>query len=507
MSNISLSDDKALSKTLKSAIEAANATLDLEINIPDSEIETIIKAIIDELPISELTNQQIVDGIENASEQLQEIEPSTSKLADDLIDLEKGSESKAGTPEIKRETVAFPETPKADLGEIISKTEEPQLPPEAFGQNLDATQQAEMAKLIKREQRRYRRSNQQFSPSLTRGTIRYDSSKKESHASSRDSSEHQRGGILSRQRGTNYNTETGNISPENVSASVQSRTRSKAAARAFSSKSASPVSPSKPRAFPDTTTIQMDAATPPDSTQSSPASSENLAPQQQPGAAQLMRKMQNRAARKTTPRTRTTETMSTGESRQTIGEPLPLRTPTHTAQEAPESEEVAPEAEDAAQQQLESIRKDARKRGNIQAKGSQTKALQRAASKHRMTVTTNKAKMPLLLSVLSVALLKDLLDILGELFSFGIWSWFDWTLDATLGLAAYLLGIEKDSKDRMIGWAFVGIEMIPYAGLLPAWTLRVLKAMYQSWKKIGASQRSLDRIQKKIQALQTKKSA
>ncbi|PIS42230.1 MAG: hypothetical protein COT24_04610 [Candidatus Kerfeldbacteria bacterium CG08_land_8_20_14_0_20_40_16] len=232
--------------------------------------------------------------------------------------------------------------------------------------------------------------------------------------------------------------------------------------------------------------------------------SENLAPREQPGAAQLIKKYQNRLRKKERLKSRTVPSVGVNIP-QRLGETLPF--PSKVAEKSKDAEEVAPEAEDTTQQQLESVRQSAREQKASATKGQQEKALNRQGNRLQWTIRKHKARMPLLVAVLTVALLKDTLDIMGELISVGTWSWLDWILDTSLGISAYLLGIEKNSKDRMIGWGFVVIEIIPYAGILPAWTIRVTRAMHKSWKKISESNKSLENIEKRKQSLQTKKSA
>ncbi|PIY96821.1 MAG: hypothetical protein COY66_02745 [Candidatus Kerfeldbacteria bacterium CG_4_10_14_0_8_um_filter_42_10] len=233
-----------------------------------------------------------------------------------------------------------------------------------------------------------------------------------------------------------------------------------------------------------------------DNEKNGPMLSDDLSPEEQPGAAQLMSKFRNRLNRRERPSNRTISSATGANIPERLGETLPF--PSKTTEK---SEEVSPKSEDATSQQLNDVRNAAREQNASRTKGQQEKALKQAASKAQWTIRRHKARIPLLLAVLAVALLKDIIDIMGELLSVGTWSWLDWMLDISLGISAYLLGIEKNSKDRMVGWGFVLIEMIPYAGLLPAWTIRVTKAMRQSWEKIQTNQKSLDSIQKKTQSL------
>ncbi|MFA6391737.1 MAG: hypothetical protein WCW66_03210 [Patescibacteria group bacterium] len=100
----------------------------------------------------------------------------------------------------------------------------------------------------------------------------------------------------------------------------------------------------------------------------------------------------------------------------------------------------------------------------------------------------------LLMTVLAAVLGKDVLDVVG----FGLWGWVDWLFDIQLMLAAFILKIEQEGKEKIEGWMLSLVELIPYADVLPAWTARVLKSVLQRNKELGDAVDEKKKIQKKL---------
>lgn len=114
-------------------------------------------------------------------------------------------------------------------------------------------------------------------------------------------------------------------------------------------------------------------------------------------------------------------------------------------------------------------------------------ALRKKVDDIKNDISNLKRTLIMLLSVLVVAISKDIFDIIAEILSIGIWSWVDWLLDLPLLIAAFVLKIEKtgDGKAKVIGWAISSAELIAFIDMLPAWTTRVALAIINRNKEIG----------------------
>lgn len=255
---------------------------------------------------------------------------------------------------------------------------------------------------------------------------------------------------------------------------------------------------------------------------------EDLSPQHEPGADQLMRKLRNRQQRsgvsdKGRPRKHGVSGLNNhgrnsgklpggqyGGGRDTLGSSHSLNVPQ--------------EEEGDTQQELDDQRDESRQQHKGEGSGSRyntgsgyrptqqtTQLIQqqrineqrKKTEKLKSNISAIKRKIPVLILVLLIAVLKDVLDIVAEALSIGIWSWFDWLIDIPLGLAAFFLQIERKGTDRLIGWGIMSLEIIPYIDLLPAWTARVIFAVVKRLKEVRDLSVQMKKEQKKLTKLQS----
>lgn len=223
--------------------------------------------------------------------------------------------------------------------------------------------------------------------------------------------------------------------------------------------------------------------------------SENLAPPEQPGAAQLMRKLQNRLRRKQTSRAeasklsqRVMPLVNDFRSGQRLSE---IATPEmneilQDVQQDPTGEEDDP---GVLSQTIGSLGKVAAEKSVYGAVKEGIKTgfrLRRNIEQHRSEV---------FLIALTLALLKDALDIgLLELAS-----WIDWTVDLSILITLRIFLFRRGTwKVRIVLWIIGPLEMIPIFGILPSWTCCVFFAWYKSKKKADKSKEQLDKLNKKM---------
>jgi hypothetical protein len=237
---------------------------------------------------------------------------------------------------------------------------------------------------------------------------------------------------------------------------------------------------------------------------------EDLSPEQQPGADQLMRKLKNRQHGGNTIR-----------SQNMVGSELHggMKPEVMDSSDSSPSINVPQDEEEDTQQELADQKDEARQQKNEELTGSRGKSQKqlrqvsmqqkideqrKKTEKLKRNISAIKKKLPILVLVLGVAILKDVLDIVAEALSIGVWSWFDWLLDIPLGLAAFFLQIEKKGTDRIIGWGIMSIEILPYIDLLPAWTGRVIFAIIKRLMEMKELQGKVKIEEKKMEKLQKK---
>lgn len=232
---------------------------------------------------------------------------------------------------------------------------------------------------------------------------------------------------------------------------------------------------------------------------------EELSPEQQPGADQLMRKLRNRQRMMDNGRV-----VNSKVGRSLHGGIKPVGMD-HSETTPPLN--IPQEEEGNAEQELDDQKDEARqqqKGKGSEGKGTDLRQIQIARINTQRKKTENlkraisaiKRKIPILVLVLGVAMLKDVLDIVAEAFSIGVWSWFDWLLDIPLGLAAFFLQIERKGTDRVIGWGIMSLEILPYIDLLPAWTGRVIFAIVKRLMEIKELTAKMKKEQKELKKLQ-----
>jgi len=228
-----------------------------------------------------------------------------------------------------------------------------------------------------------------------------------------------------------------------------------------------------------------------------PTSPENIAPEKQPGAAQLLRKYQGRLRRQQ----EKIAASKTGQRWMPVMKDLAAGKPLSEISK-PEMDEVLQDLQEdvtgegddpsVLAQTVGSLRDVAKERSLPEAIKQGVKTgflLRKNIDSHRTEV---------FFIALVFALTKDLIDI-GF---FELISWIDWTIDLfiIITLRIFLFGKGR-WKVRIALWIIGPLEMIPVFGFLPAWTCCVLYAWYKSKKRASDSKRQLEELNKQMKEL------